>query len=318
MVKNSRRSGPLPPLSALRAFDAVGTTGGIRAASQVLNVDPTVVSRHVDNLEKRLGVALVQAKGRNIALTEAGAKFHAEITKAFAIIADATEEVTKPTRAPLRIWCTPGLAVMRLLPRLPELEASLGGYSIHLRPTLARPNLARREADAEIFYRADNAAEAPRKGLVEIELARPRVMPVVCPALVDKASRPARDMGLLFDLPWIEELSGDEWRDWIDKAGLPIGPREQEQMVGARLWHAHVAIGAATLGQGVALANEILVEADLAEGRLIEIGDADVRLGAYVLAMRAEAQGTRQMQELTAWLRGVMNAPRAVAPPREM
>jgi DNA-binding transcriptional LysR family regulator len=311
MARNIKHSGALPPLTALRAFDAVGTMGGVRAAAEALNVGPTVVSRHIDNLEKRLGVALVRAKGRSIVLTEAGAKFNAQITTAFAIIADATDEVTKPARAPLRIWCTPGLAVMRLLPRLPELEARLGKFAIHLRPTLARPDLKHGEADAEIFYRADDEGEAPREGLVELELARPRVMPVACPTLVDGRATPLRDLALLSDLPWIEELSSDEWRSWVEKVGLPIDAHAQERLVGARLWHAHVAIGAAQLGQGVALANELLVENDLAEGRLVEIGRTDVRLGAYMLALRAETREAPEMRELVAWLGALMTSPRS-------
>ena len=310
MARNTKHIGALPPLTALRAFDAVGTAGGVRAAAATLNVGPTVVSRHIDNLEKWLGVALVRAKGRSMELTEAGAKFHAQITQAFAIIADATDEATKPARAPLRIWCTPGLAVMRLLPRLLELDARLPAFSIHLRPTLARPDLRHREADAEILYRAGEA-EAPREGLIEIELAKPRVMPVVSPALIRGQTRPASELALLFELPWIEELSSDEWSSWITKVGLSIDARAQQRLVGARLWHAHVAIGAARLGQGVTLANELLVEGDLTEGRLVEIGRTDVRLGAYVLVLRSEARDAPEMRELAAWLGALMTASRA-------
>jgi DNA-binding transcriptional LysR family regulator len=138
MASNPKHIGPLP-LTALRAFDAVGTTGGVRAAAEALDVSPTGVPRHISNSEKRLGIALVRTKGRNHALTEAGAKFHAQITRALAIIADATDEMTKPARAPLRICRTPDLAVMRLPPRLPELESGLGKFAIPLRPTPAPP-----------------------------------------------------------------------------------------------------------------------------------------------------------------------------------
>ena len=248
-------------------------------------------------------------------LTEAGARFHAQITKAFAIIAEATDEATKPARTPLRIWCTPGLAVMRLLPRLPELEARLPAFSIHLRPTLARPDLRHREADAEILYRAGEA-EAPREGLIEIELAKPRVMPVVSPTLIDGRTRPASELALLFELPWIEELSSDEWCSWVDESWSANRRARAAAAVGARLWHAHVAIGAARLGQGVALANELLVEGELTEGRLVEIGRTDVRLGAYVLALRTEAREAPEMRELAAWLGALMTSP-CVSPASE-
>ncbi|HEY1942317.1 MAG TPA: LysR family transcriptional regulator [Roseiarcus sp.] len=301
MAPDSKRHRNLPPLVALRAFEAVGSTGSMRAAAEALAVSPTVVSRHLDNLEKRLGVALIAPKGRSVTLTEAGRRFHAEVARAFDLIDAATGELVKPVRTPLRLWCWPGLAVMRLLPRLPELEARLPGYAVHFHPTLARPDLLHGEADAEILYRT--ADEPRRAGIVEIELAWPRVMPVASPALAGRHARSPEDLELLFELPWIHELSGDEWRAWLQAAGLRIDARAQERLEGVRLWHAHLAIGAAQLGQGVALANELLVEGDLAEGRLIEIGRTDVRLGSYVLAMRAETQDNEPMRALADWLR---------------
>ena len=300
MTSDRVRSRPLPPLVALRAFEAVGSTGSMRMAAEALSVSPTVISRHLDNLEKRLGVSLVAPKGRSIALTEAGARFHAQITRAFDLIADATRELARPAKTALRLWCWPGLAVMRLMPRLPALEARLPDHAIHLQPTLARPDLRRGEADAEIYYRM--AEEPPRAGVTEMELGRPRVMPVASGTLVRRQSRSPEDLELLFELPWIHELSGDEWRAWLEAAGLPIDARAQQRLQGVRLWHAHLAIGAAQLGQGVALANELLVQDDLDEGRLVEIGRSDVRLGTYMLAMRAGAQEDPAMRALADWL----------------
>jgi DNA-binding transcriptional LysR family regulator len=305
MTSNRVRS--LPPLIALRAFEAVGSTGSMRLAAEALSVSPTVISRHLDNLEKRLGVTLVAPKGRSIVLTEAGARFHAQISRAFDSIADATSELAKPTKAALRLWCWPGLAVMRLMPRLPALEARLPDQAIHLQPTLARPDLRRGEADAEIHYRTTE--EPPRAGIAEIELGRPRVMPVASATLVRRQLRSPEDLELLFELPWIHELSGDEWRAWLEAAGLPVDARAQQRLEGVRLWHAHLAIGAAQLGQGVALANELLVENDLREGRLIEIGRTEVRLGTYMLAMRAGTREDPAMRALADWLFDATGSP---------
>jgi LysR family transcriptional regulator, glycine cleavage system transcriptional activator len=300
MTSDRARSRPLPPLVALRAFEAVGSTGSMRMAAEALSVSPTVISRHLDNLEKRLGVRLVAPKGRSVALTEVGARFHAQISRAFDLIADATRELAKPAKTALRLWCWPGLAVARLMPRLPALEARLPDHAIHLQPTLARPDLRRGEADAEIYYRTTE--EPLRAGVVEIELARPRVMPVAGATLVGRQTRSREDLELLFELPWIHELSGDEWRAWLEAAGLPIDMRAHQRLEGVRLWHAHLAIGAAQLGHGVALANELLVQNDLLEGRLVEIGRTDVRLGTYVLAMPAGMEDEPAMRALADWL----------------
>jgi DNA-binding transcriptional LysR family regulator len=300
MASERNRNRALPPLIALRAFEALGATGSVKAAAEALGVSPTVVSRHIDNLEERLGVELVERKGRSVGLTEVGARFHAEIAKAFDQIARATEDLVKPKSAPLRLSCWPGLAVMRLLPRLPELEAQLPGYSIHLQPTTAQLDLRRGEIDAEISYRIGERLTRP--GVVEAELCRPRVMPVASPSAIGRLGRPASDIGLIYELPWIHELSGDEWRLFLEAAGLPIDARAEQRLEGVRLWHAHLAIGAARLGQGVALANELLVEDDLADGRLVEVGATDVRLASYDLAMRADAAGEAPMRALVAWL----------------
>jgi len=300
MPSERNRQRTLPPLIALRAFEALGATGSVKAAAEALAVSPTVVSRHIANLEARLGAQLVEPRGRGVALTEAGARFHAEIARAFDQIAAATQDLVKPQRAPLKLACWPGLAVMRLLPRLPDLEARLSDYSIHLHPTMARHDLKRGEVDAEISYRIGERIARP--GVSETELCRPRIMPVVSPTAVGRLGRPASDISLIYELPWIHELSGDEWRAFLEAAGLPIDRRAETRLEGVRLWHAHLAIGAARLGQGVALANELLVEEELADGRLVEVGTTDVRLGTYELAMRSEAAGSVPMRALVEWL----------------
>ena len=310
MASERNRNRTLPPLIALRAFEALGATGSVKAAAEALGVSPTVVSRHIDNLEQRLGAQLVERKGRSVALTEAGARYHAEIAKAFDRIASATEDLVKPQAAPLRLSCWPGLAVMRLLPRLPDLEARLLGYAIHLQPTTARLDLRRGEVDAEIGYRIGE--RSPRPGVVEMELCRPRVMPVTSPSAIGRLGRPAGDIGVIYELPWIHEISGDEWRLFLEAARLPIDRRAENRLGGVRLWHAHLAIGAARLGQGIALANELLIEDELADGRLVEIGSTDVRLGTYELAMRSDAVGGLAMRALVDWLDQALRLTRGV------
>ena len=127
-------------------------------------------------------------------------------------------------------------------------------------------------------------------------------MPVASPTAIGRLGRPASDITLIYELPWIHELSSDEWRAFLEAAGLPIDRRAEERLEGVRLWHAHLAIGAARLGQGVALANELLVDEELADGRLVEIGTTDVRLGTYELAVRSEFADSRPIRALVEWL----------------
>ncbi|MGC2781652.1 MAG: LysR substrate-binding domain-containing protein [Bradyrhizobium sp.] len=290
----------LPSLIALRAFEAVGRRGSVRAAGEELAVSHTVVSRHLQNLQRSLGVALVRAEGRGIALTEAGRLFHAEVTQAFDIIARATTSARPAARPTLNIWCIPGLANRRLLPRLPELTGPPRNWDINLQPTLSHPDLQRGEADAEIVY---TEAIDGRGTLMAEELVRPRVFPVASPAYLARFPAIAT-LGDLAKASLIHEESTEQWERWFALAGHP----EPVTLRGQRLWHAHLAIEAARFGQGVALANEVLVADDIRSGALAEVIPSSIHLGAYQLVALKERWDEPAIVALRAWLKKVLAA----------
>jgi len=296
----------LPPLVALRAFEAVGRLGSVRAAGDELAVSHTVVSRHVRNLEQRLGMRLLRPAGRGLALTPEGQRFLAQIGQALDLIERATAELSAPRRRSLAIWCAPGLASRRVLPRLPELEALLPEHEITLLPTLARPDFARagfgpEGADAEIIYL--EAAE-PRDGVRAELLSSPRVFPVASAAFRARHADVAAPADLL-RLPLIHEESTEQWERWLRQAGVA----ELPPLRGPRLWHAHLAIEAARLGQGVALANTVLAGEDLAAGGLVEVVPSDIRLGGYYFLAPTARWDEPGLATLRSWLRELFATP---------
>ncbi|MBZ6075765.1 LysR substrate-binding domain-containing protein [Microvirga puerhi] len=291
----------LPSLTALRAFEAVGRTGSIRAAGEELAISPTVVSRHIQNLQADLGVTLVEHRGRGVVLTAVGEQYHRQIERAFDLLRRATHVAKTKSRENLTIWCIPGLATVKLLPRLPELEARLGGGNITLQPTLSRPDFSRDEADAEIVYLSDPPSN---DGLRAERLANPRVFPVASPALLARF-QDIQSPADLPKLPLIHEDSTAQWEIWLRRAGVADIPMLQ----GPRLWHAHLAIEAAKIGQGVAIANALLVEEDLRLGRLVEIVPSEVYLGSYYLIAPHDAWSSRSIQMLFDWLVYVLKPP---------
>src|ERR1700744_5024781 len=168
-----------PSLIALRACEAVGRPGSVRAAGDELAVSHTVVSRHLQNLQRSLGVALLRSEGRGVALTAAGQQYHVQVSQAFDIIARANTMVRPIARPTLNIWSIPGIANRRLLSRLPELTGPPRNWDINLQPTLSHPDLLRGEADAEIVYADAVDIKGP---LMAEALVRPRVFPVASPA----------------------------------------------------------------------------------------------------------------------------------------
>jgi len=271
----------------------VARLGGTRRAGEDLNVSHTVVSRHLHNLEAWAGVRLVERDGRGIVLTAEGRRYYERIAKGFDLIAAATEELSpRGGSGEMRIVCVPGLAVRWLTRRLADLEAALPGVDIVLQPTDRSPDFAKGEADAEIGFNLK-----PQPGLTLVELAMPRFFPVASPVFVARRG-PFAGPADVAAAPLIHEESREQWRQWLAAAGLdPVPP-----LHGPRLWHADAAIEAALQGQGIALANRLLVGDDLAAGRLVEVLKTDIRLGPYGLRGPAAAWEGRSMGRLRNWL----------------
>jgi len=277
----------LPPFAALRAFEAVFRTGGIRRAAEQLGVDHAVISRHIKLLEEWFGVPLIARAGNRLALTEAGERYHARIAGAFAELLSATEELTDARdNAPLRLWCIPGLSIQWLTAQLGDFERETG-MLVELKPTDGAPNLAIHEADADIrYYRDDDPQPVGERALRRFELARPEVIAVASPALAaGLGSTP--ETGAALSWPLLHEDNHQEWRSWFRLNGIdPPDP-----MPGALCWHAHLAIAAARQGRGVVLASRFLIEEDLKQGSLVAVRAGALRpvvLGSYVLVARED------------------------------
>lgn len=283
----------LPPLSMVRAFEAVGRLSSMRKAADELAVCHTVVSRHVRNLEAWFGARLVERSPRGIQLTEEGRIFLRSVSSAFDLIASATAELRPSTaRGLFRVWCVPGLAARWLAPRLAGLQEALPGVEIVLRATKERPNFAHYEADGEIAYGAESTAAA-RSELLE----RSRLFPVASPAWI-AAHPPIESLEDLTKVTLIHEESRDQWRQWFELAGH----RPPGDLAGPRLWYASSALDAAVAGQGVALATRLQAADDIQTGRLIELLETDVSMGNYWFVAPEARWNDPVVSRFRAWL----------------
>lgn len=292
----------LPPFAALRAFEAVARCGSIRRAADELAIDHTVVSRHVRQLQDWLGAPLVRTSRKGATLTPAGADYAAVLSRALGDIAAATARLGRDRAADtLTLWCLPGFALRWLTPRLPGFSRAWPGIEIIVRPGDRRPDLTGFEADCEIHYGAVEDA-----GVKQAVLATPRVFPVASPFWLSQRPEFA-NVAALLQAPLIHEESDAQWRSWLASVGAAPSP-DAAPLKGPRLWHAHLAIEAAKLGQGVALANELLVTRELAEGELAEIGQTRISLQPYVLVARSDRWNEPALTRFRRWLMAEMKA----------
>src|SRR3989344_3393255 len=125
----------LPPLSALRAFEAAARLGRMTAAAEELSVTAGAISRQVRQLEQHLGGALFDGSKARPTLTPAAHVLQPVLPTAFAHIADAVREVSDSRRGPLDVACFRTFTVKWLIPRLFDFQAQHPGIEVRLRTT---------------------------------------------------------------------------------------------------------------------------------------------------------------------------------------
>lgn len=299
-----------PPFAALRAFDAVVSLGGIRAAAEALTVNASTITRRLRTLEDWTGAALVARKGNATVLTDEGQRFHEQVAPHIEGIAAAALTLSEPGRDDqIRIWCAPGFAARYLMPRLHRFCDANPAVVIDLRPEDATPNFSRHEADVAIrhipAYGRPERTPASARGLA---LTRQRIFPVAAPAYLSQAA-PINAPADLLDHPLIEEGRTDAWRFWFALFGL----RPPEEARGPQLWQPDLTLDAARRGYGIALTSAILARDDLAAGRLVEVAGATRPFtaslaGTYVMMARPDRWNCRPVGRFRHWLTETLRA----------
>jgi DNA-binding transcriptional LysR family regulator len=309
VVNGSERSAPvrsndsIPPFAALRAFDAVARAGGMRRAAVMLGVDHTVVSRHIQALEKWMGIVLVERAEGMTRLTEPGRRYHARISSAIAEIVAATTDARRQADLDrIRIWCVPGFGFQWLAPQLADFRAKFPKCQSELHPTDDSPDFGHDDADVDIRFIIDGAEPAGLKHVRSFEFARPPVIVVVSPQLAVKLSKVTTPADLL-TVPLIHEADDTQWQAWFHRHGVQTPSR----IPGIRVWHAHVGLEAARNGEGVAQANSFLIRDDLINGRLMLLGPKTapgfpVVLGGYRLSSRESQWNLGSVRRFRHWL----------------
>ena len=296
-------SAPIPPFAALRAFDAVGRVGGMRRAAAVLGVDHTVVSRHIQALERWMGIVLVERAEGVTRLTEQGRRYHARVSPAIADLMAATADARRQGDVDrIRIWSVPGFGFQWLAAQLADFRSKFPTCQVDFHPTDDSPNFAQDDADVDIRFEIDGHEPASLKHVKVFEFARPPVTVVASPRVAATLSKVTSPSGLL-TAPLIHEADDTQWHAWFHRHGVQTPSR----LPGIRVWHAHVALEAARNGEGVAQANSFLIRDELLSGRLMLLGPKatlgfPVVLGGYRLSARESQWSIGPVRRFRHWL----------------
>lgn len=251
----------LPPLNALKAFEAAARHGGFIGASDELHVTRGAVSRHVKLLEDHLGVALFVRQPQGVRLTAAGRQLLPVLTDAFAQIARETERLSH-NAAELRVICPPGTSIRWLLPRLDTFQTAHPEYRLKL-TTDFYTDSGFDPYDADVGFSVSNWPN--RASDLEVLTLFPSLLTPACaPSYAhDKALTLPSDLSRCDVLH--ESRAHEDWAAWANA----FAPNGLDPKSGQVFPNIDIATKAAVMGLGVVMADLVLCREELDSGALV-------------------------------------------------
>jgi LysR family transcriptional regulator, glycine cleavage system transcriptional activator len=246
----------LPPLGALRSFEAAARLLSFKAAAAELHVTPTAISHQIKLLEQHLSLQLFERRARQVTLTGAGQQLLPYVRQGFDALTRGVESLRPQARA-LTISATMAFTARWLVPRVASFR---GEHALHFLATDQALDLTAGAADIAVRY-----GRPPWPGLRDELLLRDRFVVLASPRL--KLRKPAElARQTLIHFSWTK-LGPDTpvWPLWFARAGLELRVKNELHFSDETR-----AIQAAIAGQGVALLSEVVVADELRTGTLVQ------------------------------------------------
>lgn len=289
----------LPPLNALKAFEASARRQSFSQAAEELSVTPGAISQQIRILENHAGGPLFRRDGRSIALTELGATLQPVLREAFDQLKRAGEIIYGSSqRRSLAVSVPPSFAVKWLVPRMARFSAANPDVEVWISADMQLADVAGGRVDIAVRYGRGHYPGVRVETLLEAG-----VIPVCSPALMtgEGALRRPADLArhtLIHVGRGAVEEPRPDWATWVKSRNLQ-GVVDASQ--GPRFDQTALAIEAAAHGRGVVLAPHAFVAADIAAGRLA-VPFADGYLGTD-MAYRLVTRRTGVRPEAAAFVR---------------
>ncbi|HEY2020199.1 LysR substrate-binding domain-containing protein [Paraburkholderia sp.] len=290
----------LPPLPALRFFEAAGRHQSFKLAAAELNVTPSAISHGIVGLEAALGVELFVREPRGISLTAVGADYLSYIGEAFSLIAIGTQRLPNHRAdRPIALSCAPTFASRWLLPRLAVFRARWPNVNVSV-------DTSHRQVGFPVdgFDFAVRMSRAPVAGTAWTRLFGERLAPVCSPDYLQTLRDQHGEFSLRHATLIHVNAASEDWQAWLDATGT----EGVDAAGGLCVDTIQLAFEAASMGLGVALGRQPLVDSDLASGALVAAHGATIESGtAYWLVSAENADSAIRRPELAdfkRWLAG--------------
>lgn len=292
----------LPPLNALRAFEAAARTGSYVAAAEELGVSAAAISQQIRKLEDYLGKQVFARMNNRVVLTDAGHAIRESTATALQMISDSTKQLgADRSKSRLVISTIDSVAEKWLINPLASFCRLNPDFRFDLRVEPDPADFGRFNIDLRVGYDPSQYAEH-----ATMVLEQDVVLPVCSPAYLDR-NPAAVSLGMaavpeddLLHTSWGERFgSHPSWYGWFLKARMkpPLGAK------GFQVGRSSLVLDLAREGLGVALGQRMMAKDDLAAGRLVALSDISIALGhPYCLVYPRAKSRKRHLLALASWL----------------
>ena len=250
----------LPPLNALKAFEAAARHESFTRAAEELCVTQGAVSHQVKALEAELGIKLFNRERQRLVITEAGREYLTVLRDSFDRIAVGTERlIQRQSSGVLTVSTSPDFAAKWLVNRLGRFAEAHPGIDLRISATLHHVDFAREDVDLAVRH-----GDGGWPGLDVARLSTEQLFAVCSPKLLRGRQRISKPSDVL-KFPLLHLDDRKDWARWLEAAGVA----GTELSHGPVLNRASMVIDAAVDGQGIALARTTLAAWDLINGQLV-------------------------------------------------
>ena len=284
----------LPPLNALRAFEASARHLSFTRAADELYVTQAAVSHQIKSLEEHLGIKLFMRKNRALLLTEEGQSYFLDIKDIFISLLESTERLlSRGAKGAITLSLPPSFAIHWLVPRLNEFNLLHPDIDVRIKAVDQSDGLLTEDVDVAIYY---GRGQWPK---VKSNKLHTEYLIPVCSPLVFDGDKPLDTPADLAQHTLLHDSSRDDWKRWFKQ--LSIDPVNVNH--GPIFSHSSMILQAAIHSQGVALAHNILAKPDIDAGRLIcPFPDVLVNNSAYYVVCRESQADVGKIAAFREWL----------------
>lgn len=295
----------LPPLNALRAFEASARQLSFTRAAEELFVTQAAISHQIKSLEEHLGIKLFMRKNRALLLTEEGQSYYLDIKDIFTSLHEATERLlARGAKGAITVSAQASFAIQWLVPRLTAFNALHEDIDVRIKAVDQAENSLTEDVDVAIYY-----GRGRWPNIHADKLHTEYLIPVCSPLLVQENAAngkpPLLTLDDLSEHTLLHDTSRRDWKRWFKQVGVKGGNVNH----GPIFSHSAMVLQAALHGQGVALAYSVLAKPDIDSGRLVcPFNDVLVSKNAYFIVCRENQKDNGKIAAFRQWMLDMIEA----------